>query len=106
MTREQKMIRLDRLNGPGRDDEDILYHYLDSAGEAILKKRYPSKDISNMEVPREYENKQINIAMYLLGKRGAEGQVQHIENGIHRNWGASDIPDEMLADIIPYCKIV
>ena len=59
-----------------------------------------------MEVPREYENKQINIAMYLLGKRGAEGQVQHIENGIHRNWGASDIPDEMLADIIPYCKIV
>ena len=44
---------------------------------------------------------QLNVACYLYNKIGAEGQVQHIENGIHRNWGSADVPNDMLKDIVP-----
>ena len=33
-------------------------------------------------------------------------EIQHIENGIHRNYGASDVPDAMLKDITPMCKAI
>jgi hypothetical protein len=49
---------------------------------------------------------QIKIANYLINKIGAEGQIQHIENGIHRNYGDSDIPDGMMEEIVPFCQAV
>lgn len=107
MTHEDKIIMLSRLNEPTVDDEDILGFYLDTAKEAILRKMYPLKqDFSGLEIPNKYDRVQIDIALYLLNKRGAEGQIQHIENGIHRNYGAAYIPDAMLADIVPFCQAV
>ena len=41
----------------------------------------------------------------MLNKRGAEGEVQHIENGIHRNYKYADVPTELLRDIPPMCGI-
>lgn len=107
MTRDEQLIALDRLNQPTHDDEDILGYFLDEAGEAILRKMYPFRQsFEGLIIPDKYHRSQIAIALYLLNKRGAEGQIQHIENGIHRNYGAAYIPDAMLADIVPYCQAV
>ena len=57
-------------------------------------------------MPDRYAMIQLNVASYLLNKRGAEGEIQHIENGIHRNYGSSDVPDGMLKDIVPFCHAI
>ena len=88
-------------------DEETLSDYLDIAGFKILNRMYPYKtDYGGLTVPDRYAHIQLNVACYLLNKRGAEGQIQHIENGIHRNYGDADVPDGMLKDVVPYAQAI
>ena len=68
---------------------------------------YPFKDdYEGLEVPDRFVATQLKIASYMINKIGAEGEIQHIENGIHRNYGSADVPDGMLQDIIPFCQAI
>ena len=107
MTRDQKIAMLGNLVEEEIGNEAILGIYLDMAGNKILNRMYPYREnYDGLEVPDRYLMVQMNIAVYLLNKRGAEGQIQHIENGIQRNYGAADVPDGMLADVVPFCQAV
>ena len=53
----------------------------------------------------QYDSVQLEIAVYMLNKRGAEGQTSHGENGISRTWGGADVPEELLASITPYARV-
>lgn len=106
MTREDKIIYLGKLVDDGTEG-DILGIYLDIAGDKILNRMYPYKEsYEGIDVPDRYVMIQLNIAVYLLNKRGAEGEIQHIENGIHRNYGSADVPDGMLKDVVPYAVAI
>lgn len=107
MTDSEKLIEL-RVVTEADDDDSVLLSYLRMAENMILVRMYPYKDdgfFDGVTVPRRYEDKQIRIAAYLMNKRGAEGEVQHIENGIHRNYKNADVPEEMLCDIYPQVGI-
>ena len=105
MTGQEMTVMLQRITG--ETDQVVLSTYLTLAGEAILRRAYPyAKDDEELEVPKKYQTLQIEIAAFMCNKRGAEGQVQHIENGIHRNWGSADIPDDMLSRIVPYVGVI
>ena len=110
MTMEKKVDMLRRMMDGDDTDQGILEVYLELAGQKILNRMYQFpefyEDYEGLEVPDRYVLAQLNIAVYLLNKRGAEGEIQHIENGIHRNYGASDVPDAMLKDITPVCKVI
>ena len=105
-----KMNKLAMLKGMmGEDDTDpgILEVYLELARQAILNRMYPyTEDHGDLDVPERYTAIQLKTACYLLNKRGAEGEIQHIEGNIHRNYGSADIPDGMLKDIVPFCKAI
>ena len=106
MTQEKKRAMLNSMLG-GNEDDDILDVYLEIAAQKILNRMYPFvEDYTGLEVPDRYSAIQLKISNYLINKIGAEGQIQHIENGIHRNYGAADIPDGMLAEIVPYCQVI
>ena len=107
MTREQKLTALSRLIDDEHEEEDILGIYLDLAGDKILNRMYPFREsYEGLAVPDRYAMIQLNVAAYLMNKRGAEGQIQHIENGIHRNYGSSDVPEAMLQDIVPFVQAI
>ena len=107
MTTEKKLEMLSRMMDEDGTDEGILAVYLELAGQKILNRMYPYLETyDGLDVPDKYVAAQLKIACYMLNKRGAEGQIQHIENGIHRNYGAADIPDGMMADIVPFCKVI
>ena len=109
MTTESKIAYLRAMMEGDDTSDDILKVFLDLAGQKILNRMYQFKtdaDYETLEVPDKYTMVQLNIAVYLLNKRGAEGEIQHIENGIHRNYGSSDVPDAMLKDVIPFCQAV
>lgn len=100
MTEEEKLAMLRTLTG--ESDTDILSVYLLLAKDAVLHKAYPlDEDASKREFPAKYDTIQIKIAVYLLNKRGAEGETQHSENGILRSYEDGDIPPSLLRNIIP-----
>lgn len=107
MTMDQKITMLGNMLGDEDIDQGVLEVYLELAGQAILNRMYPYKtDYTGLEVPDRYVATQLKIANMYINKRGAESEIQHIENGIHRNYGASDIPDSMLKDIVPFCQAI
>lgn len=108
MSNEEKLILLKSMIGQVDDSEnwtdDILLTYLDVAGQKILRRAYPYKDVE--EVPNKYNALQCEITIYLLNKRGAEGETSHSENGISRSYENADVPDSMLSAVTPYCGVV
>lgn len=104
MTSEEKITALRAMVG-GSDEDTVLSTYLNLAGRKIITKAYPYKtDVT--EVPTQYEYLQLEIAAYMLNKRGAEGQVTHTENGVQRQYENADVPPSMLKAITPYCGVI
>ena len=102
------ITKLKLILGDVSDDDATLLAFLDQAKDVILGWMYPymnEEEYSGMELPGKYAHKQIQIAAWMLNKRGAEGEVQHIENGIHWNYKYADVPRELLQDIPPMCGI-
>lgn len=85
-------------------DDSTISAYLYMAGKKIISRAYPY-DRSVSEVPEQYEHLQIDGAVYLLNKRGAEGETAHNENGISRTYQNADLPDSMLNEIAPMCGV-
>lgn len=104
MTDVEKLAVLKGMVG-GSDTDEVLSAYLTLAGGKILAKAYPyNSEVT--EVPSQYHYLQIEIAAYMLNKRGAEGQTSHTENGITRQYENADVPASMLKAITPYCGVI
>lgn len=104
MIHEEKIDILKQMYG-GDDSNAVLSTYLDIAADKILNRLYPY-DTEKTEIPERYTRMQISIACYLLGKRGAEGETAHKENGIDRTYASADVPEDMLKDIVPFCGVM
>lgn len=104
MTDTEKLTALKAVVG-GSDTDEVLSTYLKLAGSKILAKAYPYDDTVT-EIPVKYEYLQIEIAAYMLNKRGAEGQTSHSENGISRTYENADIPASMLKAVVPHCGVI
>ena len=80
---------------------DIINAYLDIAKNKILLRAFPFQDTSSMEVPEKYHSLWIDATVFLILKRGAEGETTHNENGVNRTWASDDLPVYMLKEIVP-----
>ena len=102
MTRD---VQLEMLKGiANENDETVLLSYLHLAGDVIIGRVYPFRD-DVTDVPVKYHSRQVEIAGYLLNKRGAEGENYHSENGINRSYESASVPASMLKDVIPYVGV-
>jgi len=103
MTETDKLARLSAMTG--ETNQSTLLTYLSIAGERIIAKAYPFRtDIT--EVPSRYDNVHLEVACYLLNKRGAEGQNYHSENGINRTYESASVPESMLSSIVPHVGVI
>lgn len=104
MTDVEKLTVLRAMVG-GSDADEVLSTYLLLAGRKVIARAFPYNE-EVVEVPAKYETVQLEIAAYMLNKRGAEGQTQHSENGITRQYENADIPSSMLKAITPHCGVI
>lgn len=104
MTDTEKLTYLRAMVG-GSDTDEVLSTYLVVAGKKIIARAYPYDDTVT-EVPDKYDTLQCEIAAYFLNKRGAEGQTQHTENGISRQYENADVPSSMLKVVTPHCGVI
>ena len=87
--------------------DDSLQVYLDIAGGVVLRRAYPFlADHTGVEVPARYTTVMVQIANELISKRGAEGEVIHIEDNVHRDYENAYVSEALLKQIIPYAKVV
>jgi len=106
MTDQEKITALRAMVGD-TDTDEVLSTFLTLAGKKITAKAFPyASDDEELEVPSKYEYLQIEIAAYMLDKRGAYGQITHSENGIQRQYENADVPYSMLKTITPYCGVI
>jgi len=102
LTREAMIEKVSEISE--EDNADVVGYYLDNAEEIILNRLYPydeQEEMRNEGVPAKYRNLQMRIAVGLLAKRGAEFEATRIENGVHRHFGAEDVPASVLREITP-----
>lgn len=103
MTDAEKLKMLKAMTGEA--DEEVLSTYLSIAGSKVLRRAYPYDDTVT-EVPDRYAYTQLEIAVYLMNKRGAEGQTAHSENGISRSYEDGDVPLSLLREIVPCASLI
>ena len=101
MTNEEKIARLSALISPDTADEVILSQLITLSEGIVLNRRYPFGPPAGAKVPTQYEHVQLQIALELFAKRGAEGQIEHDENGISRKYESSSVSDSLLRRITP-----
>lgn len=102
MTNDEKLVILKRITG--ETDDEVLSTYLSMAASVVLTHAFPYGEVE--EVPTRYDNVQIEIAAYMLNKRGAEGETSHSENGVSRSYEDGDIPPTLLRRIVPTAGVV
>lgn len=103
MTDTEKLTMLKAMTG--EKDESVLSTYLSIAGNKVLKRAYPFDNTVTV-VPDRYAYNQVEIAAYLVNKRGAEGETAHSENGISRSYEDGDVPATLLREIVPCASLI
>lgn len=103
MTDTEKLTMLKAMTG--EKDESVLSTYLSIAGNKVLKRAYPFDNTVTV-VPDRYAYNQVEIAAYLVNKRGAEGEKAHSENGISRSYEDGDVPPTLLREIVPCASLI
>ena len=101
MTNEEKISSLAALISPDTADDIILLQLVRLSEGIVLNKRYPFGPPADAKVPAQYEHIQLQIALELFSKRGAEGQIEHDENGISRKYESANVSNSLLRFITP-----
>lgn len=103
MTDTEKLKMLESMTG--ETEQAVLSTYLTLAEGVVLRKAYPFGD-GTEEMPAKYDRTQVEIAAYMLNKRGAEGESAHSENGVTRYYENGDIPPTLLRRILPVGEVL
>lgn len=98
---ERLRIRITENNISDIELEDIL----ESAKAVILSRRFPFGDYP-LEIEDRYKDLQIRIAVEMINKMGAEGEIAHSENGISRSYSSAGVSEELLREITPKVGVV
>lgn len=92
MTDAEKLAKLRQMLDPtDTTSDEVANAYLDAAEKAVLNLAFPFGNGTDV-MPEKYEYEQIEIALYMLNKRGAEGELAHSEGGTTRTFETADIP--------------
>lgn len=102
MTSEEQIAMLKVLTD--ETGNAVLTAYLNLAKDKVLNRAYPFGGGS--EVPERYHTVQVEIAAFLINKRGAEGQTTHSENGVERRYEDGDVPSSLLRQIVPFASVI
>lgn len=106
MTNAEMITLVESMSGESADT--VVSAFLAMAGDAIINRAYPfatETERESLTVPARYQNLQCEIAVFLLNKRGAEGQTSHNENGINRTYENGAIPETMMRQVVPFCRV-
>lgn len=104
MTDSEKIAMVQTLveSDPGAT-ENVVTVYLNLASNAMLERLYPY-DSNRDDIPSRYDTIQCELAARYFLRRGGQGELNHEENGINRQWESVDDAD-ILNRLTPFAKV-
>lgn len=110
MTDAEKLTMVKTLleDGGEMPSDEKLTAYLSIAKSEILAWIYHlvggvPDDVT--EVPSKYDNTHIYAVIAGYTQAGAEGEAQHIENGVHRNFRYAEMLDYIHNNVLPFVRV-
>lgn len=107
MTREEKIAYIGTISE--EEDTEVISAFLSMAEEIAFNRVFPfgdPDDETKQSVMGRYSNVICEIAVYLLHKRGAEGETIHNENSADRSYESAGVPNSIIKKLTPYCGVV
>lgn len=104
-------MAFDDMNGivaamVGERYADVVPTYVEMAQSKVVSHLFPFDGTKTWDdVPERYWPQTCEIAVYLIGKIGAEGETSHRENGTSRGYESASIPPSMLRGIVPFAGV-
>ena len=79
--------------------------YLNLACGAMLERLYPyDSSKTESDIPERYDILQCELAARYFLRRGGQGEINHEENGVNRQYGSVDDAD-ILNRLTPFAKV-
>ena len=100
MTNAEKIALVKTIVDDSRATDADITVYLTLAEDAMMQRIYPFGRGTQTTIPAEHEVLQCRLAAQMYLKRGAEGEIVHIENGVHRHY-FSTADDDLLSQLTP-----
>jgi len=105
MTDEEMVASIKALVGDSRFDA-FVPHYLDIAKGVVVSHMWPFDDAKGWEdVPEKHHAQTVEIAVYLVNRRGAEGETSHSESGVSRSYESAGVPVSFLRGITSHVGV-
>ena len=107
MTDAQKTAMVKTLveNDPIATDE-VVAVYLNLACNAMLERLYPfDSEKEAADLPVRYDEIQCELAARYFLRRGGQGEINHEENGVNRQYDSVDDSD-ILNRLTPFARVV
>lgn len=104
MTDEEMVTAVKALVADTRFNE-FVPHYLEIAKGAVVRKLFPYADMKWENVPEKHHAQTVEIAVYLVNRRGSEGEVSHSESGVSRGYESAGIPSSYFRGMISHVGV-
>lgn len=106
MTLDEQVKMLQFRVRPETVTEEEAKMILEISKGIILNRRYPFGFDEGTVVEPKYHTLQVDIAVELFNKSGAEGEVVHNENGINRTYQSAYVSNDLLKRITPLASTI
>ena len=106
MTQAEKIAMVKTLVESDAEATDaVVGVYLTLALNTMLERLFPydsAKD--SVDVPIRYDTLQCELAARYVLRRGGQGEINHEENGVNRQYGSVD-DEDILKRLTPFAKV-
>lgn len=104
MTDEQMVSMVVAVVDEPRFDR-FVPHYVEMAKSAVMAHLFPYRDAEWEDVPTKYHARTCEIAVYLVNRRGGEGETTHSESGVSRSYESAGIPASYFRGMSPHVGV-
>lgn len=106
MTQAEKIVMVQTLvENDAEATDTVVPVYLTLALNTMLERLYPYDSTKAAEdIPERYDTIQCELAARYYLRRGGQGEINHEENGVNRQYASVD-DEDILRRLTPFAKV-